>query len=119
MNDIISIIGIEAVGFHGVFPEERRDGQKFLVDVHLEMEVNCAGDTDQLSDAIDYSLVAARVGESIAGEPFNLIEKMAEVIAADLLNNFKIKSVEVVVHKPDAPMSIGFRDVSIRIKRSR
>jgi dihydroneopterin aldolase len=117
MSDQIEILGIEGFGYHGVFPQERRDGQNFLVDIVLKLKSSKARKSDQLSDAIDYSRVISLVHETIVGEPFNLIERLAEVIAEKILATYDVKSVEVVVHKPDAPIGLKVSDIALRIKR--
>jgi dihydroneopterin aldolase len=119
MRDRIELIGIEALGYHGVFPGEKRDGQIFKVDLFLELLSSKAGKSDDLKDAVDYSKVVTMVHEAIVGEPYDLIEKLAEVIASKVLKNFAVRSVEVVVHKPDAPVEVTLSDIAIRIKRKR
>ena len=74
---------------------------------------------DDVTDTIDYSLVAARVIDHITGDPVNLIETLAQAIALDLLSNFAVASVEVTVHKPQAPLEVAFTDVSVTVRRER
>ena len=120
MSDQITLTGIEAIGFHGVYPAERRDGQRFIADLTLFVDLAPAGASDQLSDATDYSLVAQRVHAQLIGEPVDLIERLASRIADDLLANFpKIEAMSVTVHKPDAPVGITIKDISITIHRAR
>ncbi len=119
MNDFIEIHGIAGFGYHGVFDHERRNGQSFEVDVKLELVNSQAGISDLIFDAVDYSEVIKVVHELIVGEPVNLIERLAELIALKLLDTFSIKSVEVVLHKANAPVGIPVGDIAVRMVRAR
>ncbi len=115
--DRITLTGLTATGFHGVFPDERREGQRFVVDVVLELPVETG--TDALSDTVDYSAVAEAVEEVITGEPRDLIETVAGEIAARCLEHGRVERVTVTVHKPHAPLTQTFTDVAVTISRSR
>lgn len=118
MSDVIKISGIAAKGFHGVLEKERRRGQKFLVDVEFYLPLKSLN--DQLNKTVNYAEVAKVVKNQITGEPRMLIETLAEDIAREILKKFKrIKIVKVVVHKPNAPIPLKFKDVSVEIERSR
>lgn len=118
-QDTITISGITAVGFHGVFDSERRDGQPFVVDVVLHLDLRAAGTTDNLAATAHYGQVAEQVVAEIAGEPLNLIEALAERIAAGLLAGFPAETVRVTVHKPQAPIPVPFGDVAVSVVRTR
>jgi len=120
MSDSIKIIGIKAIGFHGVFPEERRDGQEFIVDAELNLDLVPAGENDDLSKTIDYSKVAELIYNEIIGAPVDLIEALATRISKQILSEFNsVQSVKVTVHKPSAPIAVNFGDVSVSIGRHR
>lgn len=118
-GDRITLAGVRARGFHGVFPEERRQGQDFVVDVVLEVDLALAGESDDLVDTVSYAEVAADVVARIEGEPRDLIERLAEDIAADALARPLVESVAVTVHKPQAPVGVPFDDVAVSIVRRR
>lgn len=118
MSDFIEIHGIAGFGYHGLLDYERKNGQSFGVDVKLELKKKKAGKSDSIDDTVDYSEVIRVVHEIIVGEPVNLIERVAELIAQALLKNFPLKSVEVVVHKANAPVGFPVGDIAVRIKRS-
>ena len=82
--DKVSITGIEAFGFHGVFEHEKKEGQEFIVDVEFEYETAKAIQTDFIEDAIDYGAIAILIKSIVEGEPKNLIEKVADEIAQHL-----------------------------------
>ena len=118
MSDQIKITGISAKGFHGVFESERKKGQKFIVDIELSM--NLTNLKDDLSKTVNYAEVAQIAHDNITGKPVLLIETLAENIAKSVLNKYKkAKQVKVIVHKPKAPLTIKFKDVSVEIIRTR
>jgi dihydroneopterin aldolase len=120
MSDQINIIGITATGFHGVFPEERNNGQIFIVDLKLRFDLTPAGESDDLTKTVNYASVAEITVEEIIGEPVALIEALATRISKRLLEEFSLlESVEVTVHKPQAPVSAKFSDISVSIERHR
>ncbi len=119
MADQIRIRGIRGIGNHGVFEHERIDGQEFIVDVTLDVNTEAAAGSDDLADTVDYGVVADQVHALITGEPVDLIEKLAERIAASCLAHPGVLAVEVRVHKPQAPIAVPFDDVEVRITRTR
>ncbi len=119
MADRISIIGIRGVGHHGVFEHEKADGQEFIVDVELELMVSDAAQSDDLAMTVDYGVVAQQVYDCIVAPSVDLIETLAENIAAACLVHERVLAVEVAVHKPSAPIPVPFDDVILRIRRAR
>ncbi len=118
-GDRICLAGVRARGFHGVLEHERRDGQDFVVDVELEVDLAPAAESDELGRTVSYAEVAADVVARIEGEPVDLIERLAELIAADALARPLVESVVVTVHKPQAPVGVPFDDVTVTVVRSR
>lgn len=117
MADRITITGVRAMGRHGVFAHERRDGQEFRADAVLHVDTRAAAAADDLARSVDYGVAAQRMHDVLAGEPFDLIETVAERIAAELLALPGVQAVEVTVHKPDAPIAVPFENVSVSIVR--
>lgn len=115
--DQIVITGIRGTGFHGVFDHERRDGQEFAVDLVLHLAPSDAATSDDLADTVDYGTVSQLVHDRITGEPVALIERLAELIATDVLAVPGVTRVEITVHKPQAPIPVPFDNVSLRISR--
>jgi dihydroneopterin aldolase len=114
---VIEIIGLEVFAYHGVHDFERRDGQVFRFDVRLRCSSAAAGESDDLADAVDYGAVAGRVVELATGGPHALLERLATVIAEDLLRTFPVDGVRVRVHKPQAPIPHSFDDVTVTVER--
>ena len=108
MTDRIHLRGVEAVGYHGVLPDEKRDGQPFVVDVVMQLDLATAGGSDALDDTVSYAEVAGEVMSRITGPSFDLIERLAEVIADDVLDLALVDAVTVTVHKPEAPVGHPF-----------
>jgi dihydroneopterin aldolase len=118
MSDRIALRGLRVRGYHGVLPEERRDGQLFGIDVVLETDVAPAAATDDLAATVDYSVVARQVERIVAGDPVDLIETLAVRIADACLTHRGVTAVEVTVHKPSAPMGLPFDDVTVTVRRT-
>lgn len=118
-GDRIAIRGIRAFGHHGVLAEERSMGQPFIVDLVLGVDTAPAAAADDLRRTVDYGVVARRVADVVGGEPVDLIETVAGRIAELCLGEPLVSDVEVTVHKPQAPVSVPFDDISVTIHRSR
>ncbi|MFD4958893.1 dihydroneopterin aldolase [Microbacterium sp. NPDC058389] len=117
--DQITLTGVRAFGHHGVFADERRDGQEFVVDVTLSVDTTQAAASDDVADTVHYGEVAERIVELVGSDPLNLIEGVAARIADDLLEHPLVHTVSVTIHKPHAPITVPFADVSVTILRSR
>jgi len=118
-RDRIELTGIRGFGFHGVFEEERKKGQEFLVDLSIQCDLRQAGRTDDLAHTIHYGELATSVHRIIEGDPVDLIEVLAERIADEVLTYKLAERVRVTVHKPSAPITVPFQDVSVTINRER
>ena len=117
--DQIHIRGIAARGFHGVLQSEREAGQDFSADVTLYLDTRAAARGDDLAETVNYALVAEDVHAILSGEPVNLVETVAERIADAVLTHAQVISVDVTVHKPQAPIPLPFDDVVVTIHRDR
>jgi dihydroneopterin aldolase / 2-amino-4-hydroxy-6-hydroxymethyldihydropteridine diphosphokinase len=119
MTDHIVLQGISARGYHGVLAAEKRDGQDFVVDVTLEVDLRRPGRSDLLEHTVNYAEVAADVVALITGRSLDLIETLADQIATAALRRALVQSVEVRVHKPQAPVGVPFGDVQVVVERCR
>lgn len=119
MADQIVLEGISARGHHGVLATEKRDGQTFVVDVVMSLDLSAAGASDSLADTVNYAEVAGDVVAIVGGQPLDLIEALAARIADRILSRPLVEAVDVVVHKPEAPVGHPFTDVQVRIRRER
>jgi 7,8-dihydroneopterin aldolase/epimerase/oxygenase len=115
--DQIRISGISGFGFHGVYPEERRVGQRFLADLILYTDLSAPAKSDDVNDATDYSKVVPDVKRVLEGDPVNLIETLADRVVTEVLQNYPlVESVEVTIFKPEAPVEAA---VAVHIRRNR
>lgn len=117
--DRIQLTGIEAFGHHGVLDHERELGQRFVVDLVLELDLAAAARSDRLEDTIDYGALSGDVAAIVAGEPAELIETVAGRIADRALDGPAVSAVEVTVHKPGAPVPTLVHDVAVTLRRER
>ncbi len=117
--DRLALTGLRVFGHHGVFEEERREGQEFVVDVQLGLDTRRAARSDDLSATVHYGDLATRLHAAIASEPVDLIETLAQRLADVCLAEPPVAWVDVTVHKPHAPIQVAFDDVSLTIHRSR
>lgn len=119
MADRITLTGLRVRGHHGVYSHERRDGQDFVVDVTVWIDLAGAAATDDVADTVHYGELAGRVAAIVSGTPRNLIETVGTEIADDVMKDDRAHAVEVTIHKPDAPIPLDFADVAVTIRRSR
>jgi dihydroneopterin aldolase len=117
MSDRIELRGLTVRGRHGVYSQERVDGQDFIVDITVWIDLAAADDA--LSDTYDYGVLAERAAAIVAGPARNLIETVAGEIAEDVMADKRVQAVEVTVHKPQAPIPQTFADVAVVARRSR
>jgi dihydroneopterin aldolase len=116
MTDEIRLRGLRAFAHHGVFDHERDNGQEFIID--LDVRIPLGGLNDDVNNTINYGTLADDVVAAVSSEPVDLIETVAERIAAVVLGH-GAHSVRVELHKPSAPISVPFDDVSVVIERTR
>lgn len=119
VTDRITLTGLRVRGHHGVYEHEKRDGQDFLVDVTVWLDLAGAAATDDVADTLHYGELAKRVAEIVGGEPRDLIETVGAEIADDVMTDGRVHATEVTIHKPDAPIPLDFADVAVTIRRSR
>ncbi|GGF35537.1 7,8-dihydroneopterin aldolase [Halobacillus andaensis] len=118
--DQIQLNGMEFWGYHGLFPEENKLGQRFYVDLELEMDLQPAGHSDDMTQSIDYGEVYQITKRVVEGETRNLVEAVAEHLADELLQYFsQLEACRVKVTKPDPPIPGHYQSVAIDIYRSK
>lgn len=113
MSDKIYLTGVSGIGYHGVFEQEKREGQTFTVDIEVTSDFSAAVKSDDVRDTVNYAELANIAHAAITGEPFDLIEKPADVIAHECLDISGVTSATVTVHKPNAPIEVPFENVSV------
>ena len=118
MADRITLTGLELFGHHGVYPAEKRDGQRFIVDMTVWLDLTDAVATDDLARTANYGALADLAARVVTGPSRDLIETVAGEIADEVMRGYPVHAVEVTVHKPSAPIPRTFADVSVTIRRS-
>lgn len=117
MTDELTISGIECRGHHGVFDHERREGQRFVIDLTLGLDTRPAAASDDLHDTVDYGTLTTSVKAAVESDPVDLVETLATRVARVCLAERRVEWVQVTVHKPDAPIPAEFADVALTIRR--
>lgn len=118
MADRIELTGLECFGYHGVFEEEKKTGQPFIVDVTCWLDT--AGIEDDLSRTVNYAELADVAADIVEGPSRDLIETVASEVAETAMQRFEIlHAIEVTIHKPKAPIPRTFADVAVVARRSR
>jgi dihydroneopterin aldolase len=113
----IELFGIEFRGFHGVLEHERREGQRFLVDLELDLADTTAAETDRIEDAVDYRDVVETVVEVSDGRAYHLLEALASGVADALLARFPVTRVRVRVRKPDVELARPVDHAAVVVER--
>jgi dihydroneopterin aldolase len=118
VSDEIRVTGIKAFGYHGVLPHEATEGQDFIVDLLITLDLRAVSLSDDLRETINYADLAQIAHDNIVGERVQLIERLAGRIAEEISSAYsQITSVSVTVHKPHAPVTVDFEDISVTITR--
>jgi dihydroneopterin aldolase len=117
-EDQLALTGLRASAHHGVFAHERENGQEFVIDVSVWLDSRAAAQSDDLAQTVNYGVLAEEVVAAVERDPVDLIETVAERIATVALAHPGVLRTRVTLHKPSAPITVPFDDVSITIERS-
>jgi dihydroneopterin aldolase len=118
--DKIVMTGMQFYGYHGVFPEENKIGQRYQVGVELHMPLDKPGGSDRIEDTINYAEAYEVIRQIVEHQVFKLIEALAEHIALKLLQTYTgINEITVRVLKPHPPVKMFFDGVTVEIHRKR
>jgi len=113
--ETIRIKGLEIFAYHGVNPEEKENGQKFILDIAMQADISRAAQTDDLNETVRKTVNAV-----FTAQKYDLIERAAQVVCDAILENYpKVQSVTVELKKPEAPINAVFDYVSVEMTRSR
>ncbi|MDQ0352678.1 dihydroneopterin aldolase [Alkalibacillus filiformis] len=118
--DKILLNGLMFYGYHGLFPEENKLGQRFTVDLELKCDLSKAGQSDRMNDSIDYGQVYEVARAVVEGEARNLIEAVAEELAQQMFEAFSsLEAITVKIDKPGPPIPGYYQSASVVIERER
>jgi dihydroneopterin aldolase len=115
----LRLTGLRALGHHGVYEQERLEGQEFIIDVSVWFDSRPAAASDDVDNTINYGVLAEQIVAAVENDPVDLIETVADRVATLVLGQPRANSVEVTLHKPSAPITVPFDDVSITVTRVR
>jgi len=118
MTVTIELRGLELHGRHGVEEDERREGQRFLFDLWLDVPAEVAA-SDRIEDAVDYRAVVALVREVSDGRAFRLLEALAAAVAEAVLARFPVERARVRVRKPDVRLAAPVEFAAVSVERAR
>ncbi|MCA2215875.1 dihydroneopterin aldolase [Jidongwangia harbinensis] len=119
MTDRITLTGLRARGHHGVYDFERANGQDFVLDVDLELDLSVAAASDDVADTVHYGELAEVLVGIVTGEPVDLLETLADRLVSACLRYDRVAAATVTVHKPQAPIPHAFTDVAVTLRRER
>ena len=117
--DSIRLEGLRIFAHHGVLEFERENGQEFIIDLEIAVDLAPAAASDDVTKTIHYGDLAEAVYAAVQADAVDLIETVAERVATIALGYERARRVTVTIHKPAAPISVPFGDVSVTITRSR
>ncbi len=116
----IHIKGLEVFAYHGVNPEEKQNGQRFVLDITLHANLNQAMATDDLAHTVNYAAVRKCITATMTEKSYDLIERAASVVADAVLEQFSaVQKIDVLLKKPEAPMNAVFDYVAVEISKER
>ena len=120
MSDIIFITGVVIHARHGVMEHETEVGQRFVIDLELEVDLSESSRTDRLADTVSYSNVVTAATDAFKNNNYKLLERAAGAVADAVLLAFpRVNALTVTVHKPHAPIAAIFEDVGVVLRRAR
>jgi len=120
MSDRIFVKGLTLHAYHGVMAHEAKVGQSFAIDLELEIDLSAAAKSDKVVDTVSYDKVVECASAAFLAQRFRLIEAAAGRVADVVLETFpRVRSVQVTIHKPHAPVAATFSDVGVTLSRSR
>lgn len=118
--DKIIIKGLKVFAYHGVNPEEKADGQNFILDITAYKNLKKAGETDNIDDTVSYAKILKTAVKVLNEDKYDLLEKVAQRVAQQIFLEFdSIKAIDVCLKKPEAPIKADFEYVGVEISRTR
>jgi len=110
---------IKVYGYHGCFPEEKEEGQYFLISGELTLKDGFYGEADEIVNTVDYGEVCGQIEYIVKNSKYNLIESLADEIVFTLLCAYHgISGVKIFVEKPAAPVPVSFETIGVTIDRA-
>ena len=115
--DTIRINNLKIIARHGVYDFEKSKDGTFEIDLVLHCNLEKPGDTDELSDTIDYQEIISCTIEEFTKKRFSLVEAVANSVCNRLLAEFDVDKIVIRVRKPHAPIEADFKNVEVELQR--
>ncbi len=115
MMEQIFIENLKVFGHHGVFQQEKINGQEFIIHAQIDLRESIASTSDDLADTLNYGEVCYFIRDFFAENQFDLLEKVVDLLIQELMNHFSmIQGISLQVGKPQAPIEMEFDNIGIR-----
>ena len=120
MYDSIIIKNLKVYAYHGVNPEEKRDGQTFFLDIILNADLSRPCVSDNVEDTINYDAVCNCAHRIMTENTYDLIERAAQAVCDGILSEFpQVEQIWLTLKKPDAPVKCDIEYAAVKIRRVR
>ena len=118
--DKITVKNLKLFAYHGVNPEEKENGQSFVIDLDYYLDLTSACKSDDLNDTVSYAKVVKIIRKVFTEKSYDLIERAAQVVCEALFDEFKeIKKIDITLKKPQAPVKAEFDYMAVSLSRER
>lgn len=117
--DQIEIRGLRVFAHHGVLPHEKRDGQTFVIDLTVSVDLSGPAKSDDLTQTIHYGELAEQVAAEAASTRFDLIERLAGHLLDLVMADHRVEESQIRIAKPDAPIDAEVDEVAVVLRRTR
>ena len=114
---IIKINEIQLFGYHGLYEEEKENGQNFIIS--LSIDIDYIDKNDKIKNTVDYTKIINEVKDTFNQKRYNLIESLAVVISDNLMKNKKIKSLDISIKKESPPIDAKLNSVEVNLRKIR
>ena len=114
---IIKINEIQLFGYHGLYQEEKENGQNFIIS--LLIDIDYKDKSDKIENTLDYADIIDKVKNIFSEKRYNLIESLAAEISENLMTNQKIKSLDISIKKESPPIDAKLNSVEVNLRKTR
>ncbi len=114
----ILVQGLQVFGYHGVYEQEKEEGQTFLVNCVMDTSFASAIHSDDVGETVDYGTVCLFIKKYFEEKAYDLLEKVADELATSIMYAFPgIEKIQIQITKPNAPLPMEFESVGVRVEK--
>lgn len=118
--DKILVRNLKIFAYHGVNPEEKENGQNFVIDIDAFVDIDVPCRTDDVEDTVSYAKIIKETVKIFISQKDDLLERASQRVADGLFERFdKIQALRILLKKPEAPIKADFEYVGVEIFRER